>query len=82
MGKKTPLLADRHHEHARSQAPAWERAVLEALPALPPEAFDPTTFWQAEPAIHWVPRQSLGSRWWRSAISVFFSAEFCHSTVP
>ena len=35
MGKKTPLLADGHHEHARSQAPAWERAVLEALPAEP-----------------------------------------------
>jgi hypothetical protein len=53
------LLADRHLEHARSQAPTWERTVLEALP---PEDVDQTTIRQAEPAIHWVPRQSLGTR--------------------
>ncbi len=32
----------------RSQAPAWERAVLEALP---PEAFEPATIRQAEPGL-------------------------------
>ena len=32
FAKNTTLLAYRHLEHARSQAPAWERAVLEALP--------------------------------------------------
>ena len=42
------LLADRHLEHARSQAPAWERAVLEALP---PEDVDQTTIRQAEPGL-------------------------------
>jgi len=26
------LLAEHYHEHARSQAPAWERTVFEALP--------------------------------------------------
>ncbi len=30
--RKLALLAERQYEHARSQAPAWERAVLEALP--------------------------------------------------
>ncbi len=53
------LLADLQLEHARSQAPAWERTVLEALP---PENVDQSTVQQAEPAIHWVPRQSLGTR--------------------
>ena len=83
--KKRPfqtLLANRHREHARSQAsaaPAWERADLEALPALPPEDVDQTTIRQAEPAIHWVPRRSrrsLGTRWWCSARSVPFQSQF------
>ena len=49
---------------------AWERTVLEALP---PADDDQTTIRQAEPAIHWVPRQSLGTRWWCSARSDTFS---------
>ena len=47
------LLADRHFERARSQAPAWERTVFEALPALPAlphKIFVRTTLPQAEPA--------------------------------
>ncbi len=43
--------------HARSQAPAWERTVSEA----PAPGLD-VTGRQAEPAIPWVPRQSLGTR--------------------
>ena len=64
FGKKWTHLTDRHLEQARharlarSQALAWERTVLEALP---PEAFEPTTIRQAEPVIHAVPRQSLGT---------------------
>jgi len=29
------LLGERHHETARSQAPAWERTAFEALPRVP-----------------------------------------------
>ncbi len=61
------LLADRHHENARSQAPAWERTAVEALH---PASAVPSLLQQAEPAIHWVPRQSLGTSWWCSARSV------------
>ena len=46
------LLAEIHLAHARSQAPAWERTVLEALP---PADDDQTTIRQPLPAIHWVP---------------------------
>ena len=35
--------------------------------------FDLAKVRQAEPAIQWVPRQSLGTRWWRSARSVNIS---------
>jgi hypothetical protein len=54
-------LADRHREYARyarSQAPAWERTVMEALPT---GSLSLTTSRQADPAIHKVPRQSLGT---------------------
>ena len=41
---ETPaLLGERQLKHSRSQAPAWERHVVEALP---PDALDPK---------NWVP---------------------------
>ncbi len=43
------------YAHARSQAPAWERTVFEALPL---GSSVPMTPLPAEPAIHLVPRQS------------------------
>ncbi|MEQ1830612.1 MAG: serine hydrolase domain-containing protein, partial [Pirellula sp.] len=66
------LLGDCQYKQARSQAPAapaWKRTVSEALP---PVSINSTSLRQAEPAIHLVPRQSLGTRCWRSARSVFF----------
>ena len=75
----TTLLADRYQTHTRTQALAWKRTVLEALP---PEAFYPATIRQAEPAIHWVPRQSLGTSWWRSARSVIFTSIYMHMNRP
>ena len=54
------------HRHAwglsyvsRSQAPAWERTALEAPPRVAtPAWFESWAIQQAEPARHWVPRQS------------------------
>ncbi len=60
-------------DHTRSQAPAWERTVFEALH---PESLVPKMPQQAEPAIPWVPRQSLGTRWWRLAKSVLNLGSF------
>ena len=70
LEKKT-FLADRHTKNARSQAPAWERTASEAPPRAFPSQYPAcTSALQAEPAIQWVPRQSLGTRRWRSARSV------------
>ncbi|MEQ1825797.1 MAG: ankyrin repeat domain-containing protein [Pirellula sp.] len=66
------LFGDRQYKQARSQAPAapaWERTVLEARP---PASMNSTLIRPAEPAMHLVPRQSLGTRCWRSARSVLF----------
>ena len=69
------LLTDRYHQNARSQAPAWERTASEARPrACPIQNLACTVVRQAEPAIQWVPRQSLGTSRWRSARSAGFSA--------
>ena len=65
--KLSGLLARRHLENAGTQAPARECGVLEALP---PASFDPTKPPKAKPAIHSVPKKSLGTRLWGSARSV------------
>ena len=50
---------------------AWERTAPEALPRFSMLAKHVClTSRQAEPASQWVPRQSLGTSWWRSARSV------------
>ena len=50
------------NHNPRSQAHAWERTAFEAQPRRDGAAYRSTyTDQQAEPAIHWVPRQSLGT---------------------
>ncbi|MDZ4851156.1 MAG: DUF1553 domain-containing protein [Pirellulaceae bacterium] len=67
------LLSDRRQENARSQALAWERTALEAPPRVPfVTTLEHLSCLQAEPALQWVPRRSLGTRCWSSARSGFF----------
>ncbi|MDZ4848182.1 MAG: extracellular solute-binding protein [Pirellulaceae bacterium] len=84
MKKNTTRHADRQRENARSQALAWERTASEAPPRdrVPfVAALESSTVRQAEPALQWVPRQSLGTRWWRLGLSGLFSA-MCFGCVP
>ena len=72
------LVADQHHQNncslplARSfPGSALEPTAFEAPPRICPIQIDVCkAVQQAEPAIQWVPRQSLGTRRWRSARSV------------
>lgn len=63
------LRADRHHQDARTKAPAWARTADTALP------LGHTVRWwelirnlQALPGIRWVPRWERGSKWWRRVV--------------
>ncbi|MDZ4853064.1 MAG: type II secretion system major pseudopilin GspG [Pirellulaceae bacterium] len=69
------IAQGRQHESARSQALASERTVLETPPRVPFVAtLELLSCLQVEPALPWVPRPSLGTRWWHSAKSVPLNA--------
>ncbi|MDZ4850310.1 MAG: hypothetical protein SGI77_13580 [Pirellulaceae bacterium] len=65
--KVSTLLGERHPKNARSQLLACERPAIEAPPRVPfVDTLESSTVRQAEPAVQWVPRRSLGTSWWRS----------------
>ena len=67
------LLGHRHRSNSSFPGSARERTAPEALPQFALRAEGECLYERlAEPAIQWVPRQSLGTSWWRSPRSVLF----------
>ena len=77
ISQKMKLLADRHRASTSFQGSALECTVFEALPREWVRfAIGVIAKPQAEPARHWVIRQSLATSWWRSARRVNILACF------